>query len=76
MTNPVIFEILSKTENQNRARQLVQIQRINQAAKTRTKRPHILSILKLRLSNYVSRFSMLQLVKNRKKHHRLTVEQK
>ena len=35
MHNPVIFEMLSKVENQQRARQVTHIQQLNQAEKAR-----------------------------------------
>ena len=59
MTNPVIMQMLSKVENQNRARVRAHIQQINQAEKTRSKTPSLVSVIILRISKFAQRFSTI-----------------
>lgn len=76
MLNPVIFEVLSKVENQQRARQLAHIQQLNLAEKSREKKPSKIRFFKAQMANLAKRISIVGVAGSELSSFKPSVEKK
>ena len=67
MKNPVTFQMLSKIENQRRARQVSHIQKLNLAENSRTDKLPKFTSIKLVLVRAVRRISLLPILRVEKR---------
>ena len=76
MTNPVVVQMLSKAANQERARQVAEIQLMNQAEKVRSNNAGILRSLVSALSGLIGRLSPNRTSKLESRAAKFVAEQK